>query len=769
MYKHIPYELKELNNWCVFKVEQTETGRMTKRPYNPLNHQLARSNDPNTWVSFDEAVTNSDEYDGIGFFFTEPYVGIDIDDVRQEVEEFKLDEDVDNIVSEFITTLESYAEISPSGNGIHIIVKGELPAKGRRRGNVEIYDKGRFFTMTGNHIGGYNHITDDSDYNRLGFLHSKYVKPKEVERIENETKGFGNDVEPTDLIDLAKKSKNGQRFTILFEGGWEQFYDSQSEADMALANDLAFWTARDPQKMDQMFRMSNLMRDKWDTKRGATTYGELTIDKAIEGCQNEFVPSSDEPLFFVEDMDTKPVKTNNNKFFTYDDTGNAERIVEHFGDNILYNYSRKSWMFYKNGIWNFDTTGRMKVIADRISEIIKREPVFFDEESDESESKAKAARTKHYKDSRSKSKKENMLTEAQHLLPATQEDFDTDKYLFNVQNGYLDLRTGQLHDHDKTKMFTRISEAEYTSNSDAPNWEKFLWDISCGRPEWINYLQKALGYALSGSTKEQKMFVFLGNGRNGKSALLNVINKIMGDYAMNITPKALMAQNKDNGPTPEIAKLVGARVVTTTEPNEGDRFDEGLVKQITGGDKVSARFLNQNDFEYTPQFKIFMATNHKPYIRGRDEGIWRRMVVIPFDLHIEKKDIDYDLEKRMFEELPAILQWFIDGYIKYQREGLKEPECIAEQRDEYRTEMDSITAFIEDTCIVSENSRVGASHLYKAYVKWQKENNQYQMSNTKFGMEMSQRFKKIKSNGRNTYLGITLTPEYDPEKITLNF
>ena len=223
MYEHIPYELKELNNWCVFKVEQTETGRMTKRPYNPLNHQLARSNDPNTWVSFDEVLTNSDEYDGIGFFFTEPYVGIDIDDVRQEVEEFKLDEDVDNIVSEFITTLESYAEISPSGNGIHIIVKGELPAKGRRRGNVEIYDKGRFFTMTGNHIGGYNHITDDSDYNRLGFLHSKYVKPKEVERIENETKGFGNDVEPTDLIDLAKKSKNGQRFTILFEGGWEQF------------------------------------------------------------------------------------------------------------------------------------------------------------------------------------------------------------------------------------------------------------------------------------------------------------------------------------------------------------------------------------------------------------------------------------------------------------------------------------------------------------------------------------------------------------------
>ena len=163
-----------------------------------------------------------------------------------------------------------------------------------------------------------------------------------------------------------------------------------------------------------------------------------------------------------------------------------------------------------------------------------------------------------------------------------------------------------------------------------------------------------------------------------------------------------------------------------------------------------------------------MATNHKPYIRGRDEGIWRRMVIIPFDMNIPLEKVDFELEKRMTDELPAILQWCIDGYIKYLKYGLEEPLCISSQRDEYRVEMDSIAAFIDETCIVSENSRVRASYLFKAYTSWAKENNQYQMSSTKFGTEFSKRFKKSKSDGYIIYRGVTLSPEYDPNKITLN-
>ena len=173
--------MKELDQWCCFKIEQVENGRLTKRPYNPITGDMAKSNDDTTWVSFDEAVDNANQYDGIGFFFKQPYVGIDLDKVGDEIEHYLENPDTDNIIGEFINVLETYAEISPSGTGIHLITKGELPAKGRRRGNVEIYDTGRFFTMTGKHIGGYNGISED-EYGQLNFLHNKYIAKPETEK-----------------------------------------------------------------------------------------------------------------------------------------------------------------------------------------------------------------------------------------------------------------------------------------------------------------------------------------------------------------------------------------------------------------------------------------------------------------------------------------------------------------------------------------------------------------------------------------------------------
>lgn len=205
MYDNIPYELKELDRWCCFKIEQGTNGRKTKRPYNPLTNQMAKSNDENTWVSFEDAASLSINYDGIGFFFKEPYIGVDLDGVGKEITEYLENEEAENIVSEFIEILETYAEVSPSGNGIHLIVKGELPAKGRRRGNVEIYNHGRFFTMTGKHIGGYNRVNDD-EMNKLSYLHSKYIlKPDTEKKIINTNKGFGNDLSIEQIIDIAKK------------------------------------------------------------------------------------------------------------------------------------------------------------------------------------------------------------------------------------------------------------------------------------------------------------------------------------------------------------------------------------------------------------------------------------------------------------------------------------------------------------------------------------------------------------------------------------
>ncbi|WP_436870179.1 phage/plasmid primase, P4 family [Staphylococcus shinii] len=762
MYDNIPYELKELDHWCCFRIEKVDNGRFTKRPYNPNTNEMAKSNDESTWVSFEDAASQSLNYDGIGFFFKAPYVGIDLDKVGREIEEYLEQPDTDNIIGEFINVLETYAEISPSGTGIHLITKGELPPRGRRRGNVEIYDTGRFFTMTGKHIGGYNGISED-EYGQLNFLHNKYIAnhEKETKKINTST-GFGNDLSVEKIIDIAKKSKNRLRFTTLYEGDWTQLYDSQSEADMALANDLAFWTARDPQKMDDIFRKSNLYRDKWDEQRGDYTYGDMTITRAIESCQNEFVPENTDTDFqiFVMEEDVKPAKKD--KRYSYDDTGNAERLKDLFGENIRFNYTSNTWMYYDGKRWKHDDTGRMKILTDKVVENMKNEKLFVADGVDQED--MEKYRYRHWKDSRNHNKKVNMMKECEHLLPVTNETFDNDFNLFNVQNGFIDLKAGKLNDHERKNYFTKISHVEYTDKSDCPKWDEFLDDIFLGNQELVRFIQRAVGYSLSGHTSEQVLFVLYGNGRNGKSVFLDILNEIFGNYSTNIQPQAIMASKNQSDASPEIAKLDGARLVTTTEPNEGERFDEGLLKQLTGGDRVSARKLYENEFEFTPQFKLWMATNHKPYVRGRDEGIWRRFVIIPFDKQIPLHEIDRDLTKKLKRELPAIMRWCVDGFLEWQRIGLSEPKIIKEQRDEYRVEMDSIASFINDCCELNPMQKIKSSEIFSAYDRWAKDNNQHIMSSTKFGREMAKRFNRKKYQGTNHYYGLNLTSESRQEQ-----
>src|SRR5699024_9402169 len=229
------------------------------------------------------------------------------------------------------------------------------------------------------------------------------------------------------------------------------------------------------------------------------------------------------------------------------------------------------------------------VCSSDLLEKMKSEAVYVND--DMSEEDAQKNLQKHIKYSRGSGGKSNMLKESEHLLPIKPEEFDKDHHLFNVQNGFINLRTGALHEHDKNKFFTKVSSIEYTDKIDYPLWLDFLNKIFDGDQELINYLQRAIGYSLSGSTEEQMMFILHGNGRNGKSVFLDVITEMFGNYTTNIQPQTIMVKPQSGGANSDIARLQGARLVTSTEPNDGMRFDEGLVKQLTGGDKVTARFL----------------------------------------------------------------------------------------------------------------------------------------------------------------------------------
>lgn len=754
---NIPDELKQLKNWCVWKFEK-RNGKRTKIPFNAETGEFAKSNDKSTWSSYETAV-NAEGVDGIGFFFEPPYLGIDIDDIDDDLHRFKQGDKLDNIVSEFNEAFKSYTEVSPSGNGLHIIVKGKIPGSRRRKGNIEMYDSGRFFTMTGKTIGKYKDVTEVSEQ-VFKTIYEKYLPDNTVKypTTNNYQQNIHN-LSEIDVINEIYKSKQAKLFDDLMKGNYEPYYTSHSEADMSLANILAFWCARDYSQMDSIFRQSNLYRDKWDEKRKNSTYGEQTLFKAINEANNIYTPkqqTEDNPLrYALSKLFDKQEETKEFPIRSYDDTGNADRFIDRYGNLYKYSYIANKFYIYDGMKWKIDDKGSIRKLIDEMIESIKDEKIIHSD--DVTEEEAREFFQKYYKKTRGTQAKKNIMNELMHRRPATPDDFDRDDMLINVANGYIDLTSRELYKHDINKMFSQITNTDYTEKMQPAVWLDFLNDIFAGDQEVIRYIQKALGYSLTGSTREQIMFILFGKGRNGKSIFVEVISEILGDYSNNMQAKSLMVKKNDNVNT-DIARLSKARFVTSSEPNEGFRFDEGLIKQLTGGDKVTARFLYAEEFEYTPKFKIWVSTNHKPIIRGTDDGIWRRLVLIPFDVQIPEEKVDKDLKYKLLREAPAILNWMAEGAYMWMQEGLAMPEKLKEAVQKYRNEMDMLGQFIEDCCKVDKNSSEKVSNLHQAYKTWSNDN----LTSTKvlgmksFSQKMEERFVKESRRDANYFIGIEI-------------
>lgn len=753
MYEQIPQELKALPNWiCWDAVPDEKRGKIKKVPINALTGGGAMSNNPSTWCDFDAAVRASEKHSGIGFMFGGcPYFGVDIDGKEEELEAYKRGEN-GNIISEFISTLQSYTEISQSGKGIHIICRGTLPKRGRRKGSVEMYENGRFFVMTGNSCSEYESIAECSD--SIKPLHEKYIggghEPvaKAVPAVRLDT--------ADQIIKAAAGAKNGGKFVSLYSGSTAG-YASQSEADMAFCSMLAFWTGCDASKMDVIFRSSGLMREKWDRPQSGSTYGALTIQKAIAGCSQVYSPKNSYSASFKQGEVNAQTEQTGQRLYSFDDTGNAQRFVDLFGDKVRYCYTDKRWLWYDGRKWCTDMTGTVKRLADKAVACMAAEAkVYAQLDADEGTDMAKAFE-KHMKSCRSNKSKNAMLSEVMHHVPVLPAQMDRFKTVLNTPGGVIDLRSGGISPHDPMTYLTKMTAVEYSENADCPRWLAFLDDIFRGDKDLIRYVQKAVGYSLTGSTTEQCAFFLYGTGRNGKSTFIDIIRDIFGDYAANIQPETIMVRsNQSTAINSDIARLKGARLVTSVEPNEGVRINEGLLKQLTGDDTVTARKLYGDEFEFKPEFKLWMATNHKPVIRGTDTGIWRRIHMIPFTVQIPEEKIDRRLKYKLSAELTGIFRWAVEGCLLWQKEGLKMPRAVLEEVREYRREMDVISAFVEDKCTVGKGLSVQSSALYAAYLRWADSGNEYKMSNTKFGLEIAKRFEKVKGRKYNYYSGLTL-------------
>lgn len=741
--ENLPNELKDLNQWVCFVGSD-------KVPKNPHTGGNAASNRSETWGSFEDAIAACDKYrfDGLGFMFANGYFGVDLDHCLNNVD----------FCDEFVETLQSYSEISKSGSGLHILCKGELPNGARRRNNVEMYSSGRYFICTGN-IYNEKYKTVNECTESIKILHNKYL-PSDAPKI-----GAGHirviDLDDEEIIDKARNCKSGYLFNMLYQGIWQGVYSSQSEADLALCNQLAFWTQKDEMQMDRIFRSSGLMRKKWDEKRGRDTYGNITIGKACANCVDVYEPSkyNDETDLAIRFFgDGKVSAETELKNYDMTDTGNAHRLYDRFGNIIRYSYNRKKWIYWNGKMWKLDESGEIKKLADIICDDIKREAFLEPDETSQMEMLKWCQRTSQSRN------KEAMIKECQHLedVPASPDAFDAYTDYINCQNGIVNLRNGELMPHDSCYMMSKIVGSDYDNTGTKPKrWLQFLDEVTDGDKELQKYIQKSIGYSLSGSVREQCAYFLYGMGNNGKSTFLDTVSDLLGGYASNVQPETIMMKKwGSDGANSDIARLKSARFVTSEEPTEGVRLNEGLLKQLTGGSKITCRFLYGDEFEYLPEFKIWIATNHKPIIRGTDFGIWRRIKLIPFEVNIPKEKVDKSLKYRLRKEFPQILKWAVDGCILWQREGLEEPKCVQDAVKEYKQEMDLLAGFLEE-CIeidYDNGEKIPATELFEVYSRWTKKNNEYEMTSKKFFREAT---KKLPEKGRNGkgifYANIRLT------------
>lgn len=319
------------------------------------------------------------------------------------------------------------------------------------------------------------------------------------------------------------------------------------------------------------------------------------------------------------------------------------------------------------------------------------------------------------------------------------EDLDQNPWLLNCQNGTIDLRTGKLKPHESKDYITRICAAAYNPDCAIPLWTQLMEKITGGDKEYIRYIQKALGYALTGDISEQAIFILYGTGSNGKSTMLNIFAALLNGYAQSTSSDTFM-QKKNESVNNDIARLKGARFVSAIEMEEGKRMAESLIKSMTGGDKLVTRFLYGEFFEYVPQFKVFLAVNHKPDIRDTTNSIWRRIKIMEFNNTFTEQERDKNFPtKIMAKELPGILAWAVQGCLDWQQNGINAPDIVEAATRAYKEEMDSFSHFFNECCVVREGARVSNKMLRAKYDEWCAENGERGLTQRPFSRKLRER------------------------------
>lgn len=445
------------------------------------------------------------------------------------------------------------------------------------------------------------------------------------------------------------------------------------------------------------------------------------------------------------------------------DRGNAVRVVQRHGADLHYCYPLKTWFVWDDRRWAEDQTGAVhwrvketqRELFLQVADKMKR----LGEEEGDDERAAQLKKLKlmlrHLLDWESQRAVEACVRsmQSEEGVPILPDRLDADPWLLNVRNGTIDLRTGDLREHRREDYLSKICPVDYDPYAKCPQWLRCLDRWMDGNADLVDYLQRTAGYAATADVREQCLWFFFGPGANGKSTYLNTLRGALGDYAIQAVSELLLQKSLETHPT-ERADLMGRRFVATVETDDGRRLAEAFTKQLTGGESLRARRMRQDFIEIRPTWKIFLAANHKPSVKGDDTGIWRRIKLVPWTVKIEDHEKDKDLAEKLKAEWPGILAWIVRGALDWQRLGLGEPEEVTMATDAYRAEQDQLAGFLDERCVVGPEFQVRASALRDAYEEWSGD----KINPKAFSMRMEAKGRKSEPDSSNcrVYRGLGL-------------
>ena len=760
-------DLKPQKRWVCYRSAED------KAPLNARTGRAAKSTEPATWATYDEAMAACKRFGfaGVGFVVhdDDDVCGIDLDECLTYVES-KDGEDYwkrSAFASHIMALAPSYTELSPGGDGLHIIGFGSIPKSVNTKikgDKVEMYGSLRYFTYTGSHLDDtptefasiqdaineiYDLIEDEKD--------KAWAKPAlghiPATTSDDEHLALVYQTWTDRAVEMMRNAYVGNRHNTRIRAG------RLMGGALAALRVVGYPVMSDDEAIrliyDTMVPDQGDQRTEYRAIEDGLNYG---LQAPLEIWQRRKAAPLPPPMptsTEVVPLDTAELMP---KAYHHTDVGNGLRFADCYAGKVCYVSEWQQWMVWSGTRWERTDDVAMRRLAHDLVLTMYKDAV--------SDGKLDQELAKWAMKSESAARVNAMLDSAQPYLLVPSALFDAQHDVINVANGMIDLSTGDVRPHDPLAYHTKLIDINYDDQVSMEWWANFLITIFDGDVGLIDYMQRAIGYTLTGRTDEHCLFFCYGTGKNGKSTFMRALEMLMGSYSTVTSVEALLDASKPGeSATPYMAKLPGMRLAMAQEMPEGRRFNESLVKSITGGDTISARDMYKSVFQFTPTHKLWITGNHLPRISGTDDGIWRRLRIVPFTVTIpeaRRKDSRV-IEEQLRMHLSGLLRWAVLGAQQWLKQGLGSCKAVEMATTTYRGEEDAVQRFITERCEVNTMASVSKGALFSAWREWVDDEGDRSMSYKSQRWLMRQLIGRFGcqagGSGRTSLVGIRLIPD----------